>query len=215
MKKLNRFYLIFIVGIVALISYALLPETKKSQQCHNISLENTIYNFIDAMKEARDDSKKRYEFCNYDEQCEIWVLPKITIEQFADAIDSFIQNNDDYTIADHTDYGRIKLMNFEFSPFLRGLNGELLKNLSSFSIADFKDKSLVYHFSSYLQLYNQEDFSLKEDKLFITHSELAGVLAGYRYRLGEKIPFHKDINRIYTLDQCGRLLGFYFYDLVQ
>ncbi|MBF0785820.1 hypothetical protein E4T80_10135 [Muribacter muris] len=209
MKKLNRFYLIFILSIGILIAYALYKKDK-AEQCAKAGVENTIYSFIDAMKEDRDDSKKRYDSCNYDERCEIWIIPKTTIEEFADKATDYLNHSKPSFIID-ADGDPAQIMEFDTTLFIKSIKG---KRLQTFSINEFKYKSVVYEFGSELQLYNQEDFVIKDHKLFMKMKYLGGIYNGPSYRFWDKITQGHNITRIYPLDECKNIIGLYTFDLL-
>lgn len=209
MKKPNPFYLILVVGIITLITYTLYYKVK-AERCAKAGLENTIYSFIEEMKEDRNDTKKRYEECNYDEQCEIWVIPKTTIEQLADKA-TYALNHGKYSFIIDTVGEPAQIMEFDIANFIKSINGN---QLNDFSLNDFKHKSIVYEFGSELHLYNQEDFVIKDNKLFMKKTYLAGIANDPRYRFGDKITQgHKNITRIYPLDECKNIIGLYEFDM--
>ncbi|OOF48104.1 hypothetical protein BKK54_11170 [Rodentibacter genomosp. 1] len=206
-KKFNRFYIIFILAITALVACAL--HKIQAEHCANAGLENALYSFIEKIKENRDARKKKYEECNYDKQCEIWVIPKTTIDKLADDVTYVINSSEPSFIID-TAGEAAQIMEFDIDRFMRIMNGERLKD---FSINDFNTKSIVYEFGSELQLYNQENFMLKENKLFMKKIYLGPLHSGYRYRFGDKVtPGDDNVTRVYPLDQCKNVISFMTFD---
>ncbi|OOF58555.1 hypothetical protein [Rodentibacter genomosp. 2] len=153
--------------------------------------------------------EKKYEYCNYKEQCEIWVIPKTSIDKLADDV-TYVINRSEPSFLIDTAGEPAQIMEFDIARFMRIMNGERLRD---FSINNFNTKSIVYEFGSELQLYNQENFMLKENKLFTKKTYLGGSYNGYRYRFGDEItPGDNNVMRVYPLDKCKNVISFMTFD---
>lgn len=207
--------------LCSLLSFVLVTDICYSYDkvvCSNHNGEGvtrTINSFFEKMNEDRENQKNKYESCRYNQECEIWVSPKVDIYELESKLRDYIYNHSNYVIVEDSSGKVIKIMELELNDFFRNLDAKIMKEFEEHTLMA---NSIIYHWGARLELYNLDSFFMEGDMLLVNVKSLANIIQGYRYRLdidlltSPKYGFLYEKRR-YPLNQCGEVINFNKYEL--
>lgn len=211
----HKEYLYLLLCFILIISNCYSYDKVECFNRNEVDVNHSINSFFEKMKEDREKRKNKYESCRYDQECEIWVSPKIDIYKLEYKLHDYIYNYSDNILIEDDSGNLIKVMKLDLSDFFRDLNAKVVEGVE---VGSLIDHSVINHRGTHLELYNLDIFLIKKDVLLVNVKPLTNIIQGYHYRLDIdllKVPSYDGLSekRYYPLNQCGEVINFNEYEI--